>query len=72
MFGYVGDKEIKNDDVLSIEITDQCRCSLKYGSLGLGASGSVMIFKKRIYTSNFYKYVYQIKRIRKVSLTLTF
>ena len=32
---------------LGLDDTNQWRCSLKDGSLGLGASGSVIIFKKK-------------------------
>lgn len=37
----------KRKKKLVLDDTNQWRCSLKYGSLGLGASGSVIIFKKK-------------------------
>ena len=37
----------KKKKKLGLDDTNQWRCSLKDGSLGLGASGSVIIFKKK-------------------------
>ena len=38
---------VQKEKKLELDDANQWRCSLKDGSLGLGASGSVIIFKKK-------------------------